>query len=74
MQNLSDEEMAERIIDVIDDPSDLCTFLEIEVRDLLEAFPNKVRENYHKFSLPESTEGILDDEEIEDTKEEGQAW
>lgn len=74
MQKYTDEELREIIAEEVIDVGDLCLFLELTVWDILEAFPEQMRNNAHKFTLPSSTDGILDDDDEDEEEEEDPEW
>jgi hypothetical protein len=65
-QHLPYDDICNCIMDDISDVSDLCVLLELDVQDILEAFPEQVLANIHKFLLPSITDGVLDDDEDEE--------
>jgi len=70
MENrLTDEELCTYVADQCPDVEDLCALLELDSYDIALAFVDVVRELRHKFILPETTEGILDDDEATEEEE-----
>lgn len=63
---LTDEELCTYVADQCSDVGDLCVLLELDSYDIALAFVDVVRELRYKFTLPDCTDGILDDEEEEE--------
>lgn len=66
MTQLRRNELESIIGEEVPDVESLVLLLELTMEDILERFPDKVIEHKHKFGLPESTDGILDDEDEEE--------
>lgn len=63
MTHLRKNELESIIGEAVPDVESLVLLLELTMEDILERFPDKVLEHKEKFGLPESTEGILNEED-----------
>jgi hypothetical protein len=67
-ENLRDEELCTYVSEQVPDVGDLCRLLEIDSYDVCRQFLDVVKEMKYKFTLPECTDGVLDDDDQEEPK------
>lgn len=63
-------ELQSVVAEQVGDVCDLVLMLEISLEELIDRFGDKILEQRDKFGLPDSTDGILDEEDDYDSETE----